>query len=49
MRLLNWAYLKASSVGSPTIVANSDTRQQSARVMVKHHAPTDPRLPSKLP
>ena len=31
-------------MGSVTIVANRDIKQQSVRVTVKHHAPADARL-----
>ena len=47
MHQWNLVCLTGSSVGIATTVASRDTRLQSVRVVVKHHAPTDACLTSR--
>ena len=47
MRLWSWVFLKGSSVGSSTTVANRGIKLQSVGVTVKHHAPIEDKHTSR--
>ena len=47
MHQCNLVYFMGSLVGSTTTVVSREIRQQSGRVAIKHHAPTDARLISR--